>query len=182
MAYELTIQGEQVAFLGLIDTYAPSKLPDQQNLVEIEGEEVVFQLFGGTVSIPTEEFQKLAPEERTIFILKKAQQANVVPPDFQVADIERLLKVLELNYDAMLSYSPPNYSGSMTLFKPEKGSLGFSQEFIAAMGPTLGWAEESIGEIKVETVPGYHEYMLYQPGVTTLAQKLQACLEQALIK
>ncbi|NEO38508.1 MAG: amino acid adenylation domain-containing protein [Moorea sp. SIOASIH] len=180
MAYELTIQGEQVAFLGLLDTYAPSKLPDEQNLVEVEGEEIVFQLFGGTVSIPTEEFQKLAPEERTVFILNKAQQANVVPLDFQVADIERLLKVLELNYNAMRSYSPPNYSGSMTLFKPEKGSLGFSQEVIAAMGPTLGWAEESIGEVKVETVPGYHEYMVSQPSVTTLAKKLQACIEKAL--
>ena len=177
MAYELTIQGEQVAFLGLLDTYAPSKLPDEQNLVE--GEEVVFQLFGGNVSIPTEEFQKLAPEERTVFILKKAQQANIVPPDFQVTDLERLLKVLGLNYNAMRSYSAPNYSGSMTVFKPEKGSLGLSQEVIAAMGPALGWAEESIGEVKVETVPGYHEYMLYQPSVTTLAQKLQTCLEQA---
>ncbi|NEP28112.1 alpha/beta fold hydrolase, partial [Moorena sp. SIO3I6] len=182
MAYELTIQGEQVAFLGLLDTYAPSKLTDEQNIVEVEGEEVVFQLFGGTVSIPTEEFQKLAPEERTVFILKKAQQANVVPHDFQVADIEGLLKVLELNYNAMRSYSPPNYSGSMTLFKPEKGSLGFSQEVIAAMGPTLGWADESIGEVKVETVPGYHEYMVYPPGVTTLAKKLRACIEKALSK
>jgi|GEM_PF-401820 len=178
MAYELTTQGEEIAFLGLLDTYAPSYLTNEQNL--LEGEEIVLQLFGGTVSLPSKELQKLTRDEQIVFILEQAQQANVVPPDFKVSDIERLLEVLRLNSEAMGSYSPPSYPGSMTLFRAQKGSLGLSQEIISAIEPTLGWAEQSIGKVEVETVPGYHEYMVYQPTVTILAQKLQACIERSL--
>ncbi|NES17633.1 MAG: amino acid adenylation domain-containing protein, partial [Symploca sp. SIO3E6] len=178
MAYELTTQGEQVGFLGLLDTYAPSHLPDEQNL--LEGKEIVLQLFGGTISLPSEKLQKLTPEEQTVFILEQARQANVVPPDFYLTDIERLLTVLRLNEKAMRSYSPPIYPASVTLFRAEQGSLGLSQEIIAAMEPTLGWAEQNIGKVEVQTVPGYHEYMVYQPSVAILAQKLQACLERSL--
>ncbi|NES18616.1 MAG: SDR family NAD(P)-dependent oxidoreductase [Symploca sp. SIO3E6] len=178
MAYELINKGEQVAFLGLLDTCAPSKLPDEQNLVE--GEKMVFQLLGGTISVATEEFKKLTPEDGIAFILEKAQQANVVPADFEVADLERLLEVLRVNYTAAHNYSPPNYPGSMTLFRAEKGSIGLSLEIISAMGATLGWSEEAIAQVEVQTIPGYHEYMLYQPDITALAQKLQACLGQSL--
>ncbi|NEP14132.1 MAG: SDR family NAD(P)-dependent oxidoreductase [Symploca sp. SIO2C1] len=178
MASELISQGQQIAFLGLLDTHAPSHLPDEDNL--LQGEEIVLQLFGGTISLPTAKLKNLTPEEQAVVILEQAQQANVVPPDFKVADIERLLQVFKLNYQAMLSYSPPSYPGSITLFRSEKGSLGLSQEMIAAIEPTLGWAEQAIGKLDVQTIPGYHEYMVYQPGVTVLAQKLQACIPQGI--
>ncbi|NES18401.1 MAG: AMP-binding protein [Symploca sp. SIO3E6] len=178
MAHELTTQGEQVGFLGLLDTYAPSHLPDEQNL--LEGKEIVLQLFGGTVSLPSEEFQKLTPKEQAVFILEQARQTNVIPPNFEVSDIERLLEVLRLNMEAMRSYSPPSYPNSITLFRAEKGSLGLSQEIVSVMEPTLGWENERIADLELQTVPGYHEYMIYQPSVTILAQKLQACLEKSL--
>ncbi len=178
MASELISQSQQIAFLGLLDTHAPSHLPDEQNL--LQGEEIVLQLFGGTISLPTAKLKNLTPDEQAVVILEEAQQANVVPPDFKVADIERLLQVFKLNYEAMLRYSPPSYPGSITLFKSEKGSLGLSQEMIAAIEPTLGWAEQAIGKLDVQTIPGYHEYMVYQPGVTVLAQKLQACIPQGI--
>ncbi|NET43198.1 MAG: SDR family NAD(P)-dependent oxidoreductase, partial [Okeania sp. SIO2B3] len=178
MADELITQGEQVAFLGLLDTYVPSELPDEQVLME-RGE-IVVPLFGGTISIPAKEFQQLTSNEQALFVMKQAQQAKLLPPDFEVDDIQRLLELLRLNLKAMGGYSPPPYPGPITLFRAEKGSLGLSQEVFAAMEPTLGWAKTIVGKVEVETVPGYHEYMVYNPNVTTLAQKLQVCIERSL--
>jgi len=175
MANELTAQGEQIAFLGLLDAWAPSELPDDDLL-----EEIIVPLFGGNISLPAKEFQKLTSNEQALLILKQARQDNLLPPDFELDDIKRFLEVLSLNLKAIREYSPPPYPGAMTLFRAEKGSLGLSQEVFAAMEPTLGWAKKNVGQVEVETVPGYHEYMVYKPNVTTLAQKLQVCIERSL--
>jgi thioesterase domain-containing protein len=167
MAHELGTQGEQVAFLGLLDTYTPSLVPEQPILAE----EVVIQ--GETLSISSEELRRLPIEEQAILICEQVKQTNVIP-----SEVERLLRVQSLNSEAMRNYSPPIYSGRCLLFRAEKGVLSFVQD-VSALEPTLGW-REAIADIELHTIPGYHEHMVDQPNVSILAQKLKNSIEQAL--
>jgi len=169
MAHELKTQGEQVAFLGLLDTYNYSHLPDEQYI----SKEVVMELSQETLSFPSEELQRLSIEQQAIFICEQDKQANLIP-----SEIERVLRVQASNYEAMHNYSPSFYPGTSFLFRAEKGLLSFSQD-VSALEPTLGWAE-AIANIELHTIPGYHEYMVHQPNVSILAQKLKDCIEQAL--
>lgn len=169
MAHELKTQGEQVAFLGLLDTYTLSHLPDEQYI----SKEVVIELSEETLSISLEELRRLPFEQQAVFICKQAKQTNLIP-----SDIERLLRVQSTNYEAMRNYLPPPYSGKSVLFRAEKGVLSFSQD-VSTLEPTLGWAE-AITNIELHTIPAYHEHMVYQPHVSILAQKLKDCIEQAL--
>ena len=167
MAHELKTQGEQVAFLGLLDTYTFSHLPDQPIL----SQKVVVQ--GETLSISLGELRSLPLEQQAVLICEQVKQTNLIP-----SEIERLLRVQSSNYEAMRNYSPPFYPGTSFLFRAEKGVLSFSQD-VSALEPTLGWAE-AIANIELHTIPGYHEYMVDQPNVSILAQKLKECIEQAL--
>lgn len=167
MAHELKTQGEQVAFLGLLDTYTPSHLPDQPILSQ---EVVIAQ---ETLSISSEELRRLPIEQQAVLICEQVKQANLIP-----SEVERSLRVQSLNYEAMRNYSPPLYPGKSVLFRAEKGVLSFAQD-VCALEPTLGWAEV-IANIELHTIPGYHEYMVDQPNVSILAQKLKNCIEQAL--
>ncbi|WP_155743619.1 thioesterase domain-containing protein [Scytonema sp. UIC 10036] len=167
MAHELKTQGEQVPFLGLLDTYTPSHLPEQSILsqkVVIEGE---------TLSISLEELRRMPIKQQAVLICEQFKQADLIP-----SEVERLLRVQSLNCEAMRNYSPPLYSGRSVLFRAEKGVLSFSQN-VSALEPTLGW-EEAIANIELHVIPGYHEYMVDQPNVSILAQKLKDCIEQAL--
>ena len=175
MAHELTRSGEAVPFLGLLDTYSPSFVPEpKDNLDTFAGDEIVFQLFGGTLTLPKQVFQDLAPNQYSAFILEYAQKENLLPADFKVDDIERLLNVLHLNVKAMGCYSPPKYSHPVTLFRAEKRMINVD------MGPRLGWDKEAIANLNIQAIPGHHEYMLYQPSVNILAQKIQTCIAQGL--
>lgn len=167
MAHDLKTQGEQVAFLGLLDTYTPSHLPVQPILSQkvVIGEE--------TLSISSEELGRMPIEQQAVLICEQFKQADLIP-----AEVERRLRVQSLNYEAMHNYSPPPYLGRSVLFRAEKGVLSFSQD-VSVLEPTLGWAEV-IANIELYTIPGYHEYMVDQPNVSILAPKLKDYIEQAL--
>ncbi|GFZ92165.1 amino acid adenylation domain-containing protein [Okeania sp. KiyG1] len=177
MANNLLVEGEQVAFLGLIDTYAPSQMPDEENLSE--NVEVVLELFGGDLSLPWEEIRQLPQEKQVALIWEQARQANLVPPDFDATQLERLLHIMKLNHKAMRSYSPPTYPGMITLLRAEAGSVAISPE-VVTVDATLGWKEVAISGVDVYTVPGYHEYMVHQPNVAILADQLASCIEKSL--
>ncbi|NEO91324.1 MAG: amino acid adenylation domain-containing protein, partial [Moorea sp. SIO3G5] len=177
MANNLLAQGEQVAFLGLIDTYAPSQMPNEEQLSE--NVEVVLELFGGNLSLPWEEIRQLPQKEQVTLIWEQARQANLVPPDFETTQLERLLHIMKLNHKAMGSYSPPAYPGMITLFRAEAGSVTVSQELVG-VDPTLGWKEVGTSGVEVHTIPGYHEYMVHQPNVAILAERLKSCIEKSL--
>ena len=169
MAHELKTQGEQVAFLGLLDTYTYSHLPDEQYI----SKEVVIELPHETLSISREELQRLPIEQQAIFLCEQVKQTNLIP-----SDMERLLRVQLSNSEAMQNYLPLPYPGTSFLFRAEKGLLSFSQD-VSALEPTLGWGKV-IANIELHTIPGFHEYMVHQPNVSILAQKLKDCIEQAL--
>ncbi|MEM9220341.1 MAG: amino acid adenylation domain-containing protein [Cyanobacteria bacterium P01_F01_bin.150] len=174
MAHELTNSGESVPFLALLDTYFPSILPEPNDVLDTStGDEIVFQLLGGTLTLPKRLFESLDPDQYPAFILEQARKDNLLPADFKVADIERLFNVLHLNVEAMRRYCPPTYSNPVTLFRAEKRMINID------MGPTLGWDQGAIANLNIQTIPGYHEYMLYQPSVDVLAKKLATCIAQA---
>jgi amino acid adenylation domain-containing protein len=177
MANNLLGEGEQVAFVGLIDTYAPSQMPDEEKLSE--NVEVVLELFGENLSLPWEEIRQLSQEEQVSLIWEQARQANLVPPDFETTQLERLLHIMKLNHKAMGSYSPPAYPGMITLFRAEAGSVAVSQE-VVEVEPTLGWKEVATSGVEVYTIPGYHEYMVHQPNVVILAELLKSGIEKSL--
>ncbi|NES46768.1 alpha/beta fold hydrolase, partial [Moorena sp. SIO2C4] len=177
MAHDLLSQGEQVAFLGLLDTYAPAHMPDEQALSE--DVEVVLELFGGPLSLDWEVLRELPSEQQAAFILEQARQGNLVPPDLEAAQIERLLQLMKLNHKAMRSYSPPNYPDVITLLHAEAGSVAVSSVEMTT-DPTLGWQAISPSKVEVHTIPGYHEYMVHQPTVAIVAETLKACIEKTL--
>ncbi|NEQ16484.1 MAG: AMP-binding protein, partial [Moorea sp. SIO3E2] len=177
IAHDLLSQGEQVAFLGLLDTYTPAHMPDEQALSE--DVEVVLELFGGPLSLDWEVLRELPSEQQAAFILEQARQANLVPPDLGADQIERLLQLMKLNHKAMRSYSPPDYPGVITLLRAESGSVAVSSAEVTT-DPTLGWQAVTSSGIEVHTIPGYHEYMVHQPTVAIVAETLKAGIEGAL--
>ena len=75
------------------------------------------------------------------------------------------------NTQASRNYRPQVYPGSVVLFKISGRS---------PYNPYLGWKGLAAGGIDVHVIPSTHYEILQEPGVQVLAQKLRACIDQAL--
>jgi MbtH protein len=95
----------------------------------------------------------------------------------EVFDLARLpesyRKLLEYHYQLVLEYQPQAYAGRVTLLRAKAQPLSRLQ------AGDLGWSELAGGGVEVIAVPGSHDYLLKEPYVGVLAQRLGACLQKA---
>jgi amino acid adenylation domain-containing protein len=81
----------------------------------------------------------------------------------------------DVNDAAVLQYRPRQYSGRITVFSPCDAYAGYDD-------PLLGWGGVAAGGVDVIRLHVYPAGMLVEPFVAELAEKLQACLENARAK
>jgi thioesterase domain-containing protein len=80
------------------------------------------------------------------------------------------LKVLDANYHAGEDYTAGSYRGEVTLFRSDVQSLDL------ALSQDLGWGNLADGGVKIYNVKGQHRYLLKEPYIKCLAEKLKLCL------
>ena len=85
-----------------------------------------------------------------------------------------LQNVQQANYKAARDYRPQVYPGRVTLFCASGEPRGFIHQ------KQLGWSQIAAAGVDVYEVPGDHITMLEEPYVRSLAQKLQACLNNGI--
>ncbi|OUL20538.1 hypothetical protein BV378_29440 [Nostoc sp. RF31YmG] len=61
----------------------------------------------------------------------------------------------------------------MTLFRASQQNVGLDVDL------ELGWGKLAAGGVEVHHVPGSHASLIQEPNVQVIAEKFQACLEQA---
>jgi len=85
----------------------------------------------------------------------------------------RRLDIYLNNYRAMHKYKPKPYPGRLTLIRA-KGHFS-----IFEIDKSLGWGTLAKGGVEVHIVPGDHYTIFKRPNVNLLAEKLNACLNDA---
>lgn len=125
---------------------------------------------------------ELGPNERLGYMMEKARiaKARIVSKLFSSngrvhARPEDIYwaKVREANIQAMRSYEPKAYSGSITLFLPSELPDTSSPD------RRMAWRELATGGMEVHLVPGDHNTMIKEPHARVLAEKLHDCLQKA---
>ena len=179
MAQQLHRQGQQVALLALLDTGIPQ--PGEADNPPGDGDIMIGLLGPELLPLPQDDFLQLAPDEQVSILLEAAKKANTVPPDTDLLQVQRLLKIFKANVLAVSRYNPEIYPHQITLFKSEQSmkdasaATTMSDDLDAER--TRDWAELSVKPILIYPVPGEHMRMLNEPHVRILAEKLQSCLD-----
>ncbi len=172
MAQQLHAQGQRVALLALLDGRIPTAdetFPEEDS----EAISMVERYFGISFG-PMESLAQLPKDEQLAFMLEHAKSAGLVPAELDVSQARRFVKLLRSDVRATQNYALHLYPGRVTLFKASEELAGASAD------PTLGWSEWAVEGVEVQVVPGNHANMVYEPHVEVLAQKLSACISQAL--
>ena len=164
MARQLVASGQSVAFLGLLDTYAPGS---DLRASAIE-----------RIRIHLENLSKLTTHERYRYFIERfknialkllrnrvlrsmAARFGIVPTD-----------IPSINRIAASTYKPARFPGKVTLFRV------IDRPNYVHSDPTAGW-QAYAAEVEVHDVPGDHATLLDDPNVGALAEELRKCLREA---
>ncbi len=158
IARQLSAEGEEVAFLGLIDTYAPvagrrvSPLQKKLNHARV------------LRALPRDE--RVAFARRTADRVLRREQKRAGGPDLDGPLRRALLELLE-------AYVPDGgYRGHIDLFRPSIPFLG------ARMDRALGWDRCATSSYTVHDVPGDHRTVFEADNARALAKSIARMLNR----
>jgi phthiocerol/phenolphthiocerol synthesis type-I polyketide synthase D len=172
LARQLTEAGQDIGFLGLIDTILPAALPEQdspQLLLERFGRfaEYVETTYGHRLDLPYEELSA-TPEDRQIDVIMRLVAEAGLDMSPGIMEHQRTSYV-----DARVGerYLPRPYDGHVVLYRAQQ-----SQRLTTALDPRylrdeadLGWAP-LCRSLEIVPVEGDHLSVIDPPHVRTIAQ------------
>jgi thioesterase domain-containing protein/acyl carrier protein len=158
MACQLEAYGNEVAFLGVID--ASADMP-----VDAAGDDYGHQVmlaFAEMHGLALDEvWHSLTPDRQLEFLIDRAKELHLVPPDFGQEQAQWQFEVLLAHNQAMRAFVPRRFNGAVTLFKAEDWR---------SSNETGGWSTTA----RVEIVPiiGTHLTLIYEPHVKYLTEQM----------
>ncbi|HSK81566.1 MAG TPA: condensation domain-containing protein, partial [Thermoanaerobaculia bacterium] len=186
MARQLTLAGEEVALLALLDT----TVPPGNEAAEIDTAAVVADMVrhlareqGRTVEIDADALRDLPLDGQLAQGLEILGSEEPLGPGFDIP----LLRGLALGWSARTTaaerYRASSYPGKITLLRASLVDPAVLRELPRERrqifeDPTLGWGTVA-GGVEVHAVPGGHLTILDAPYVETLAGILGACIARA---
>ncbi len=168
MAQQLHRAGHAMT-LAVLDTLPPSMpLPvasEAELIVTFEG--LFAEEYGAEATLTAEALAPLSVEGRLEELTRALQRIGALPMGAGIGHVRTIFEVFRLN--------------TQTVYRPEHPARLPFDLILAEEAPeteratmAAGWAE--IGAARVHVVPGSHTTMTYPPHVSTLAERLKACL------
>ncbi|HEX6749437.1 MAG TPA: amino acid adenylation domain-containing protein [Longimicrobium sp.] len=174
MAHRLLAAGEEVAFVGMLDSSPPNadaEIPDPVGMY--------LRLAAGLSGAPGPVLEKLGDELAGLSIGERlehlARWLAAHGAESRVGELDGLRPVMEVfraNVTAARRHVLAPYPGRLTLFCAEQGR---GEGWEAANLPEL-WRPYAAGELQVEIVPGTHVNMIGEPHVDVLAEAIEAAI------
>jgi malonyl CoA-acyl carrier protein transacylase len=208
MAQQLQCQGQSVAFLAILDIFAPVlEIDFNEDFANMDNAQLIHFCFDLLEKSSKEKYQFLSlsdealasftPEEQINYFKQKLEIIGLLPPGSDIKLAHGFLQVLQNQAMVFNSYclSDNTYQTPITLFRAQEGNfiqeryhirevnLNLTQEQFLhfSLDPAWGWNHFSNGKLEIHTVSGNHYSMLNKPHAKVLAEKLQKSLEQARI-
>lgn len=168
MAHQLLSGGQQVALLTMMDSPAPSAVPEPQ----LDSPEHLAYLISGDASfpVPAEELQHLSPDEQLLQVLRRKKGVSRMVPKLALQELATFRKIVTANLQAMLSYVAPRYPGQVLFFQASE------RDVLTVDNPARGWIDLVQGGVTVHEVPGNHITMNLLPNVQVIADCLSAAI------
>jgi thioesterase domain-containing protein len=176
MAQQLHKQGQKVAALVMFDTFGRGCFP---RLSFRQQHYLAYLLRLGVSKSVLNEVNELLQRKRQEIICKLyLSLGHPLPHHLQRAF------VAEANMQAKKGYVPQVYPGRITLFRASEPSV-FTQLYLPRpedwynRDPLHGWGNLAEGGLDLHDVPGDHFSLFEEPHVQVLAERLNACLDEA---
>lgn len=179
MAQRLVRQGEDVAMVGVIDAPAPVPMDGGDRAAWDEARWIaeladrIRQLLAPGLQLSEHELRACAPEDRLEVFRRALVAQGAYPHEGGTASLRHTLEVFKAH--SQVSYTPASAAGPFRIVLVRTPEPPYAAA--AAGDPTWGWG--ALAPTEVHVVPGDHLAVLRPPYVGALAERLSACLAQA---
>ncbi|MDZ8137485.1 MAG: amino acid adenylation domain-containing protein [Nostoc sp. DedQUE04] len=177
MAQQLVKQGQKVALLALFDTTGPNYIKQAplekrvsqhwDNLTKLGTNYVLEQIRNKSSWLK----YKLQEKFRKFIFKFSLRIWRTVPYNYRKLTIE------EANKQAAREYVLKAYPGRVTVFRADERNALEKRE----VDPKMGWSEMVLGDLDIQNVPGNHDSIFREPHARTLAEKMRACIDRAIV-
>ena len=181
MARQLSLQGNDMGIVALLDTFGPSyptyksgysRFLIQLNIMLKTLRKHFFILFSADLKSKREYFRyyrdflpmEISRRFQNIRLWKEKNKFDELPPE--------LRSVENASYSAVKRYDPPEYTGEVILFRAKHQLPGVE------LDPLLGWGKIKIGNLVVHEVDSFHGNILFHPAISDVYRFLQPFLEK----
>lgn len=178
VAQQLRLQGQKVALLALLDTFAPMAFRDPSF------EKPIAQ----RALIHADEIKRLNFKDKLRYIstrvkrrLKRVHPSKKFDFDGDLGSHlpEAIFELQQANLKAYRDYEPEVYPGQVLLLRASEQPWHINPDPMLWWGSVLGNAPEN--RVQIYDLPGTHLEMLKQPHVAVLAERLTTFIEAALL-
>ena len=180
MARQLRAEGEEVALVGMIETYNVSLNPIRQShlLSLFHMLQNVRYHLGNLLSLGMSDRLKFLNKKLSVekgrLAIRFASWGNMRRRgEGGDGDLYPHLAITQANEQAATEYVPRDYSGRVVVFRPKVHFLGQND-------PEFGWGEVVRDGLAICNLPIYPKAMLVEPFVRNLAEEFNRFLGQAL--
>jgi amino acid adenylation domain-containing protein len=177
MAQQLHAQGEKVAFLALVDSFAPRRRGSVRSSLLRQYRYRAIRMFERTVSLHISNLAFLEARERLPYLKGKINKGlyklYMAVGVAWVPAARNRRKILKAGSRAARQYNPRRYPGKITLFRATELGGGIKHD------PQMGWGGLADRELETHLIPGYHAHIVLEPRVRLLAKEMLRSLSEA---
>lgn len=187
MAVQLQRQGQQVAFVAVVDTMETGiwrELPQQEPAFRVAAlAHEIAEKMGRPLELRSEDLEGLTVNEQCCRAVQALHDQLAAPLDFTAAHLrEDYYDVVELRERSRRRYKPRRLDGRLTLFRQQDPPAYYERIFAPLTeeeARTLGWSRLARDGVEVQRVPGTHRAMLCEPHVRVFAERVSESLVTA---
>lgn len=169
MAQQLYEQGQETAFLGMLDTYLPNRI-HEGDLISAKWFTLVKKHWQTLSSGGFRGFRTYIEYYLELWKFKSYQLriwVNEKWSRWRFGDMPNVFsRVDKANSIAIRAYHPRPYPGSLVMFR------AFRQAQFDGQNLDNGWGDVGVGKIVVHQVDCYHGNILFEPFVRQVAEKV----------
>ncbi|WP_411122645.1 amino acid adenylation domain-containing protein [Streptomyces sp. x-19] len=173
IAARLEAEGEQVAFLGLIDTRAPARGPVRPQEENISGATGLLQL-GIAAGLDAEDLRGLDEEEAIATLLRKGHEDGRLPHRAETAAMRRMVRVAAANERAAALH---RVTGQV---RTDLHVFAVAEQHPVLRTPLIDpeeWTVRTEGSVHTIGIPGNHQTLVDPPHAAELAALMATALE-----
>ena len=181
MAQQLSMRGEKVGLVVMLDSYNPRAAVSESILspkLLLRFLQNLWFHVANFVSLPLEDRKKFLRQKADIELtririrLQAARHVLLGACGWKKQISYPHLVIKKVNDQAADRYVPQPYAGRVAVIRPKGHFLGLSDA-------SLGWGEIVRHDLEVHQLPVYPKGMLVEPFCRSLAEALKLCLQDA---
>jgi amino acid adenylation domain-containing protein len=186
MASQLEQQGQEVGFVGLLDSMSSVLTQAWPGSARAGAPLMMARVVAARMRRPfpveEAELEGMDADQQVRHLVEALRASGAAPEGFGEANLREMCGVMDDRRRSLAGYVPGRFSGPLTLFRASISPSEHEWEALASTDEekrTLGWSQLSDAPVRVHRVPGSHHSMNAEPHVRVLAQQVREALVSA---